>query len=318
MILPPLRLLLTGAVMLTMCGGAALLLDRSRAAASAAARGLLVLGPYRREAMPRRDPMRTLREHLSGPGVWLARMFGVRLKRREDDPLHWGVVIAGALLAAALACWLTGLMLGLPLAWLIPPAWVLLSRTVFAWFIRRRRGLLYNQFPDALAMVVRALRVGQTVTQALRGVARDMIAPTSGEFQRLADRLAIGVPLAEALSDMGDESGLAEYRFFATTLLLQSQTGGSLTEALDGLATVIRGRVTLRRRAYALASEARTSANILAVLPVLTGGALVFVNPAYARLLIDDPFGRKVLATAVGMLLMGVTTMNVMIRRILK
>jgi tight adherence protein B len=200
----------------------------------------------------------------------------------------------------------------------VPVLWVLLCRLTFGNFAARRRNLLYRQFPDALGMVVRALRVGQTVTHALRGVARDAVQPTAMEFSQLTDRLAIGVPMAEALSDMVHDSGLTEYRFFATTLLLQSQTGGSLTEALDNLAAVIRGRVGLRRRAHALAGEARTSALILAVLPVITGIVLAALSPDYARLLITDIVGRRVLGAAVVMLLMGIGVMNLMINKMLR
>jgi tight adherence protein B len=177
---------------------------------------------------------------------------------------------------------------------------------------------LYRQFPDALGMMVRSLRVGRTVTQALRDVARDAQVPTNTEFDRLADRLAIGVPLSEAISEMATQSGITEYRFFATTLLLQYQTGGSLTEALDGLAEVIRGRVALRRRGHALASEARTSAIVLGILPIFTGVALAFLAPDYFRLLIEDPIGRRVLAAATCMLLMGTAVMQVMTSRVLQ
>ena len=155
------------------------------------------------------------------------------------------------------------------------------------------------------------------VFQALRGVARDAQAPTNSEFDRLADRLAIGVPLSEALLEMATQSGLTEYRFFATTLLLQYQTGGSLTEALEGLAEVIRGRVMLRRRGHALAAEARTSAIVLGILPIFTGIVLMFVAPSYVSLLIDDPVGRRVLGAAIFMLLTGAAVMHAMIGKIL-
>jgi tight adherence protein B len=143
------------------------------------------------------------------------------------------------------------------------------------------------------------------VTQALRGLARDAPHPTVVGFIRLADRLTIGVPLSEALTELADDSELTEYRFFSTTLLLQSQTGGSVTEALDTLAEVIRGRVALRQRAYAMAGEARASAILLGVMPVVTFIALLLVAPDYANVLLDDPLGRRMLGTGIAMLLLG-------------
>ena len=314
----PLPLVLTGFALLLVCGGAALLLTRIQATATTLARARLVLDPYRGDGAARKFMPRTLLERMPVAGPRLASLFGINLKRSAGYPIHWGLVLVGTFVAARATTALVALVGDTP-EWLpVPLAWVVFSRMVFASFASRRRDQLYRQFPDALGMMVRSLRVGQTVTQALRGVARDAQAPTNNEFDRLADRLAIGVPLSEALFEMAGESGLTEYRFFATTLILQDQTGGSLTEALDGLADVIRGRVMLRRRGYALAGEARTSAIVLGVLPIFTGAVLAFVAPDYVRLLIDDPTGRRVLGAAIFMLLLGSLMMKNMIGKILR
>ncbi len=91
-------------------------------------------------------------------------------------------------------------------------------------------------------------------------MAQDSEAPTSVEFGRLYDQVSIGTPLEDALREMAARNKLPEYRFFATALALQSQTGGGLTETLENLADVVRKRVALKARGYALAAEARTSA----------------------------------------------------------
>ena len=72
--------------------------------------------------------------------------------------------------------------------------------------------------------------------------------------------------------DMAAAAAFAEYRFFATAISLQNQTGGTLSETLENLADVIRKRVALAAKGKALASEARTSAMVLAALPIVTGG----------------------------------------------
>jgi tight adherence protein B len=319
----PLPLLLSGAVLLLLCSGALLLLARMHATRATAARTLAVLGPYRLAGATRPDPRGT-RPDLRGaqreqlwlldPRLPLASLFGIATKHRADYPLRWWIVLVGALAAAGAATWLIALLVDLPQWVPVPVLWVVFCRIVFGFFARRRRDQLFRQFPDVLAMIARALRVGQTVTQALRGVAQDAPQPSAVAFTRLANRLAIGVPLAEALPEMARDNGLTEYRFFCTALLLQSQTGGSMTEALDTLAEVIRGRVTLRRRAHAMSTEARTSAIVLGVLPVLTFAAMLVVAPDYIRVLVDDRTGRRVLGAAVGMLLVGAVVMNAMVR----
>ena len=64
---------------------------------------------------------------------------------------------------------------------------------------------------------------------------RELQAPTAPEFVRLSNELAIGAVLPDALKAMAERNGLQEYRFFATALSLQSQTGGGLSETLENL-----------------------------------------------------------------------------------
>jgi tight adherence protein B len=313
-------LLMIGFFLLMMSCGAMLLL-RMNAKPGTPARVLTVLSPYRAATTVKRDFFAALvdRVSISGIGKWLIRLFGIELRHAPEYPLHWGIVLAGTLAAAPVATWLIALVFAdLHQSAPVPVIWVLLSRVVFGVFARRRRELLFNQFPDALSMIVRGVRVGQTVTQALRTVARDAQKPTSVAFVRLADRLAIGVPLAEALPELATDSGLTEYRFFATTLMLQSQTGGALTEALETLSDMMRGRINLRRRAYAMAGEARASAVLLATMPVVTFAGVLVAAPEYGRVLLDDPLGRKLLGIGIGLILTGGVVMHTMIKSLLR
>ena len=74
----------------------------------------------------------------------------------------------------------------------------MLSRFVWGWWRDRRLGLLLAQFPDALAMIVRSVRVGIPVSEAVRIVAREAREPTATRFGELANEVAIGVPLEVA------------------------------------------------------------------------------------------------------------------------
>src|SRR5262249_35672272 len=112
-------------------------------------------------------------------------------------------------------------------------------------------------------------------------------------------------------------NNLPEYRFFATTLALQSQTGGQLSEALEGLADVMRRRVALKARGLALAAEAKTSIIILASLPFVAGGALAVLNPQYIGRLFVDPDCEKLLIAAIGLLACGLLVMRGMIAKAL-
>ena len=136
-------------------------------------------------------------------------------------------------------------------------------------------------------MIVRSVRVGIPVLGAINSVAREAQEPTAAEFASSAMSWLVGVPLDQAVVNMAARTDLPEYRFFATAIGLQAQTGGGLSETLENLADLIRKRVALRQRGHALSSEARTSALMLGALPVVMGGGLWLLNPAYMGLLFN-------------------------------
>jgi tight adherence protein B len=229
--------------------------------------------------------------------------------------LKWYFVVAVAFLPARLAVWLLVGLIGDVGLVALPVAWIFICRMLFGALESRYKNKLLVQFPDALAMIVRAVRVGIPVNVAIQSTAMDSPPETAREFQRASEQLSLGNSVDDAVADMASRARITEYKFFATALALQSQTGGGLTETLENLAEVIRKRVAMRARGNALAGEAKTSAGILAVLPIVTLGALLVLNPEYGFILFDDPGGRKLLAVGVGLLVGGILVMRSMIRK---
>lgn len=247
----------------------------------------------------------------------LAGVIGFDTNRRDQYAVPWFVVLGASLLMARVIVMLAIGIVG-PVAWLLMPlAGVIGCHFYYARANGNRRGLLLEQFPDALALIVRAVRVGIPVTESLRAVAREAPAPTNGEFDLLHQALAIGVPLETALRDMALRNQLAEYSFFAAALALQAQTGGGLTDTLEGLADIIRRRIAMKERGYALSSEARTSSLVLGALPVVVGSAIWLISPDYIGLLFTDPLGRTLLGGAVLSLATGMAAMRLIIRQTL-
>ena len=234
---------------------------------------------------------------------------------RAIYPVKIVVVLLLAVLPAAVFARVVAEFAGLA-GWLaLPAAWIVVCRSFYGWAEDRHVARLFRQFPDALAMIVRAVRVGLPMVEALRVVARESPEPTAAEFVALVAQTSIGVSLEDALREMAERNRLPEYRFFATALSLQSQTGGGLAETLDNLADTIRKRLAARLRGHALAAEARMSSYILGALPVVTGILLVLTNPSYIGVLFTDPSGRTLLLTAIALLSVGGFTMRSMIRK---
>ncbi len=245
-------------------------------------------------------------------------IFGFDPAHATHYPIPWIIVLALAMLVARVVAGVLTIVAGDLAFFAIPVIWVFLARSFFGWVDDRRRQLLRNQMPDALSMIVRSVRVGIPVTEAMRHVARQSQSPTAPEFERIASDLSIGTRLDVSLKSMAQRAGLPEYQFFATALSLQSQTGGGLTETLENLADVIRKRVALRSKAYALASEARTSSMVLAALPFVSGLGLAVLSPSYIAVLFTEESGRNLLGIAMLSLSTGILAMRLIIRTSLK
>jgi tight adherence protein B len=247
----------------------------------------------------------------------VAWIFGFDPERPQLYPLRWWMIVAGLLVLARLAEFLIADLLGRFAMASIPVLWLVMCHQVFAYFDNRHKQRLLFEFPDALAMLVRAIRVGIPVSEALRNVARASPPLTAAGFSRLVEQISIGVPMEEALQEMARDSGLTEYRFFATTLTLQNQTGGTLSDTLESLADVIRRRVALKAKGKAMTSEARSSSAVLAVMPLATGLMLYLINPKYIIVLFTTTQGKSMLGLAVIMLSLGILSIHTIIQKVL-
>lgn len=241
----------------------------------------------------------------------------LRIDRTRPDlyPTAWSVVTGIVMLFSILISSLLQFFFG-KIGWFSAPfVCLILTRLVFSRFLTRRANFLYTQLPDALTMIVRSVRAGLPVPEALRVVSEEAQFPTSTEFTRLYDDLRFGGSVAEAMMKLAKRTAVLEYRFFAVSMALQGQSGGNLTEALDNLADVIRKRVALKQRAIALASEAKMTMYVLAGLPFVISGALAVINPAYIGQLIYTSAGRTILGIGIIFLSMGIGSMVFIIKK---
>ncbi|HTZ71325.1 MAG TPA: type II secretion system F family protein [Acetobacteraceae bacterium] len=251
----------------------------------------------------------------STTGNPIYQIFNWKDERRAQYPMSLGAVILCMLGPSAVGGLMATKVIG-SAGWFLLPAFdILLVRTFLGWSVGKISRTLLSQFPDALAMVSRSVRVGVPLTEAVRVVGREAQSPTREEFAKAADQVQIGLDLEAALLEMAERNDISEYRFFATALALQSQTGGGLTETLETLADTIRKRENARKRGHALAAEARTSIYVLAALPIVVGAMLFVMNPEYIGMLFTDKTGEKLLGIGIGMLLMGLWTMQQIVKR---
>jgi tight adherence protein B len=174
---------------------------------------------------------------------------------------------------------------------------------------RRRVRAFLNLFPDAIDLMVRALKSGLPMTEAVIGAAHEIGDPVGAEFSSVESGMRMGRDLDSLLWDIAKRIDVPEFRFFIIALGVQRETGGNLAETLQNLADLLRRRRSMRQKARAMASEARASTAILGSLPIVVTLILFLTSPNYIMVLFSDVRGLMLVAIAVGMLLAGIGIM---------
>ena len=156
----------------------------------------------------------------------------------------------------------------------------------------KRLDTLEEQFPEALDFLARSMRAGHAFTISLEMLGEEIADPLGQEFRALFNEQNLGAPLDIALRNFTERVPLLDVRFFTSSVLLQKQTGGNLSEILTRLAYVIRERFRLKGQVKAASAHGRLTATILTLLPVATMLGLLVVAPGYLQGMADDPDGK--------------------------
>ena len=158
-----------------------------------------------------------------------------------------------------------------------------------------------EQFPEALDLLSRAIRAGHAFQTAMGMVADELPEPVGPEFKKTYDQQNFGLPLRDALNELSQRLDLLDVRFFVTAVLIQRDTGGNLSEILDGLAHVVRERFKIQRDVRTHTSHGRFTGYVLMALPAALAAALSFINPEHMQLLFRERMGQMMLMGAVVM-----------------
>jgi tight adherence protein B len=186
---------------------------------------------------------------------------------------------------------LSSLLFGVALG-ALPYAYVRFKR-------QRRMAAFEEQFPEALDFLARSMRAGHAFSVSLEMLGAESPEPLGQEFRTLFNEQNLGAPMEVAFENMLRRFPLVDVRFFASSVMLQKQTGGNLSEILLRLAYVIRERVRLKGQVRAISAHGRLTAAILTAMPIVLMLALFFVAPGYLQGMARDPDGKYMILAAI-------------------
>jgi len=179
--------------------------------------------------------------------------------------------------------------------------------------LKRRLKKFLDELPNALDVMVRSIKSGLPLNDALRLIANEAKDPVKTEFRRVVESQQMGLSVPDSIARMYLTVPLSEVNFFAIVIQIQAQAGGNLSEALGNLSRVIRDRKKMRAKVTALSMEAKASACIIGALPFIVALLVYMTSPEYMMILFTDPRGHLIMGASAIWMSIGIFVMRNMI-----
>jgi tight adherence protein B len=180
-------------------------------------------------------------------------------------------------------------------------------------YYRRRRIKSFNtQLVDALQAMANAFKAGLTFPQAIEHISREAMSPLGQEFGLFVKEVKLGVPLEEALINMGKRVGSEDLDLVVVSTNIARQLGGNMAEMFETISATIRERFRLEGKIDAITSQGRMQGWIVSALPIALGVALNYMRPDLMEPMLDHWFGMVLIAAIILMEFLGI----VIIRKI--
>lgn len=268
---------------------------RQRVAAGGEPSSLNLLRDVRASAVPVLD--RILKARAFAPAL-------ARALQRAGTRFTAGEFVLASALCAALGFGFAQ-SLGYSVALLAGVVGLLLPAIVVRVMTARRLRKFEAQLPDALDMLVNAMRAGFSFQAAMRFAGEEIPKPLGEEFIRVHEEQRLGVDTRSALLALQSRVDTIDVRMFVSAMLIQRETGGTLSEVLGGLANLIRSREALRAQIDTLTAEPKLTGRVLSALPFLAFLLMWTANNDQFRPMVESPAGQRLLLYAVVSMLLG-------------
>ena len=204
---------------------------------------------------------------------------------------------------------------GAPL-WILPGALLAGTLGLPRWFVSFKRGrrvkAFLNEFPNALDVIVRAVKSGLPLNDGIRLIANEAQEPVRTEFRRIVEAQQLGLSIPEATLRMPETMPCAEAGFFGIVIQIQSQAGGNLSEAIGNLSRVLRDRKKMKAKVQALSMEAKASAAIIGALPFIVAFLVYLSSPNYIMPLFTTSSGHMIIGFSLVWMSIGIFVMRKM------
>lgn len=139
---------------------------------------------------------------------------------------------------------------------------------------------------------------------------RQVIAETPDPLQKVLEPVIratdLGANFTEALQDATRLHAIKELGLIALAIRISNNYGSSPNGLLNSVMQMIRQREAAQRELSAMTGETKISAWVLSLTPILIVAYMLFVNPGYLDMLLNDPSGVILFRVGLGLQLFGI------------
>lgn len=182
----------------------------------------------------------------------------------------------------------------------------MISRCIEEHENRKRTERLEQGMPEALRLLSIALESGSSLVMALRYAAENCDEPLATELKRTVWDLEAGQGFDEALEKLRERTQGAEFAFLSIAMEIQHQAGGSLTNILESVSSMLQQSAELKDELRTKTSQGRLSSRIVTVMPFALLGILLLFSPDYLTSFLGSPIGICLFALALLLEVVGV------------
>jgi len=180
-----------------------------------------------------------------------------------------------------------------------------IPRRVLRFIADRRLRQIEAQLPDALLMIVGALRSGASLPIALESVSNEGKPPISQEFELLLREMRLGVDFGVALRNLERRVPLQDLGMVTAGMSLSREVGANLAETLDSIAKTIRAKLQMEGKIRSLTAQGKMQGLVMSGLPVFLILVLKFMEPEAMAPLFDTWYGWATLGVIAVAILIG-------------
>ncbi|WP_434099101.1 type II secretion system F family protein [Streptomyces violaceorubidus] len=180
------------------------------------------------------------------------------------------------------------------------------------WQRQKRIEKFINQLPELARILANATQAGLALRTAIGMAAEELEAPAGEELGKVADQLAVGASMEDALGELAGRLPSRELVVLVTTLVLSNRAGGQVVGALRNLTQTLEERKETRREVRTQLSQVTMTSYAV---PVLGIGSLLLMNgvkDGALERMTGSPAGQAAVITAFALYAVGF----VLIRRL--